>query len=142
MGKLEAKHIEKYLRNQIINPFNDLLKSRAANHLGVDLDNLVKTEKTTIYEGKRTFNVQVIPKKTISYAKAMSEVRSDLDLLLDRNDELISEYQVRRVSNGDQMSLKRIARKLDQSTAKHTTTQNRLEWEYDPIGEFAAISGK
>jgi hypothetical protein len=41
--------------------------------------------------------------------------------------------------NGDHMSLKRIARKLDESLNLHTRTVNRLEWEYDPILEFAAI---
>jgi hypothetical protein len=135
----KAKHIDNYLKNQIINPFNDLLKSKAATSLGIDLDNLRKTERTTIYQGKRAFNVQVIPKRTVSYAKAMREVRTDLELLLSGDDEIRSEYQVRRMRNGDQMSLKRIAQKLDQSTEAHSKTVNRLEWNYDPILEFAVI---
>ncbi len=136
----KAKHIANYLTNQIIKPFNDSLKTKAADYLGVDLENLRKTEKTTIYQGKRAFNIQVIPKRTVSYAKAMREIRSDLDSLLSGDEELRADYHVRRMRNGDQMSLKRITRKLDQSTEAHSKTINRLEWEYDPILEFAAIA--
>ena len=136
----KAKHIANYLSNQIIKPFNELLKIRAADYLGVDLENLRKTEKTTLYQGKRAFNVQVIPKRTVSYAKAMREVRSDLDSLLSGNNELRVDFRVRRMRNGDQMSLKRIAQKFDESTYAHTKLSNRLEWEYDPILEFAAIT--
>lgn len=136
----KAKHIDAYLNNQIIKPFNDALKSRAAEYMGVDLDNLTQTEKTTIYQGKRAFNVQVIPKRTVSYAKAMREIRSDLDSLLSGEDDLRENYQVRRMRNGDQMSLKKISRKVDQATIAHSKTVNRLEWNYDPILEFAAIT--
>jgi len=136
----KAKHIENYLKNQIIEPFNDELKFRAASSLGINLANLRKTERTTIYQGNRAFNVQVIPKRTVSYAKAMSEIRSDLASLLSGDDELRSEYKVRRIGNGDQMSLRRIAKKLDDSLQLHTKTVNRFEWEYDPILEFAAIA--
>ena len=93
----KAKHISNYLTNQIIKPFEDLLKSKAANYLGVDLENLRKTEKTTLYQGKRAFNIQVIPKRTVSYAKAMREIRSDLDSLLSGDDELRTDYHVRRM---------------------------------------------
>jgi len=140
--RAKAKHIENYLKNQIIEPFNDELKSRAANLLGIDLANLRKTEQTTIYQGKRAFNVQVIPKRTIPYAKVMKELRSDLDSLLGGDDELRSEYSVRRMRNGDQMSLKRIAKKLGDSIDLHSKTINRFEWNYDPILEFAAIAPK
>ena len=140
--RAKAKHIENYLKNQIIEPFNDELKSRAANLLGIDLANLRKTEQTTIYQGKRAFNVQVIPKRTIPYAKVMKELRSDLDSLLGGDDELRSEYSVRRMRNGDQMSLKRIAKKMGDSIELHSKTINRLEWNYDPILEFAVIAPK
>lgn len=135
----KAKQIDNYLKNQIIEPFDNELKFRVASSLGLDLENLRNTERTTIYQGNRAFNVQVIPKRTPSYAKAMREVRADLDSLLSGDDELRSKYHVRRMRNGDHMSLKRIARKLDESLNLHTRTVNRLEWEYDPILEFAAI---
>jgi|ETNmetMinimDraft_5_1059913.scaffolds.fasta_scaffold06272_1 hypothetical protein len=136
----KAKHIVNYITNQIIEPFNYELKSLAASSLGIDLENLRKTERTTIYQGKRAFNIQVIPKRNVSYAKAMREVRSDLDSLLGRDDELRAEYSVRRMRNGDQMSLKRIAKKVGDSIDLHSKNVNRLEWSYDPILEFAAIA--
>jgi len=136
----KAKHIDTYLKTQIIEPFNNELKFRAASSLGIDLENLRNTERTTIYQGNRAFNVQVIPKRTVSYAKAMREVRSDLDSLLSGDDELRSEYKVRRIGNGDQMSLRQIGIKLDESRELHTKTVNRLEWVYDPVLEFAAIA--
>jgi len=138
----KAKHIANYITNQIIKPFNENLKSMAAEYLGVDLSNLRKTEKTTIYQGNRAFNIQVIPKQTVSYAKAMREIRTDLDSLLSGENDLRADYQVRRMRNGDQMSLKKIARKVDKATIAHSKTINRLEWNYDPILEFAAITAK
>ena len=41
---------------------------------------------------------------------------------------------------GKYVSLEKLSQRMDELTIENTKTQNRLEWNYNPVLEFAAIA--
>jgi hypothetical protein len=155
LSRFKAKRIDDYLSNEIIKPFDRLLEETALDRLGLDADNLQETARITLSQDNRAFDVKVISRPTIGYRSILMTLFNDkitratgrsgeIFALIDKNvenvDDLIQQFDVKNRMTGRYVSLKRVARRLDELTAEHTKIKKRLEWTYNPILEFAAIA--
>ncbi len=155
LDRFKAKRIDEYLSKEIIKPFNNLVQSTALDLLGLDSDDLQETARTTISRENRAFDVKVISRETIGYAKILKElfntsitrankrsgeIYSLVDSRVEDLGELVERFDVRNRMQGRYISLERVSQRLDQLTEEHTLKRKRLEWTYNPVLEFAAIA--
>ena len=155
LSRCKAKRIDEYLSSEIIKPFNNLVQETTLDLLGLDADNLQETARTTISQDNRAFDVKVISRPTIGYRSILMTLFNDkitrstgrsgeifalIDDKVDNVDDLIQQFDVKNRATGRYVSLERVANRLDELIAEHTKTNTRLEWNYNPILEFAAIA--
>ena len=155
LDRFKAKRIDEYLSSEIIRPFDRLIKETALDRLGLDAENLQETARTTLSQDNRAFNVKVISRPSTAYAailKAMfgdkvarstgrsGEVYSLIDERVSDTSDLTELFEVKRRATGIYVSLEKVRDRLEALTEGHTTTKTRLEWEYNPVLEFAAIA--
>jgi len=155
LDRFKAKRIDDYLSKEIIKPFDNLVKETALDMLGLDSENLQETARTTISRENRAFDVTVISKEIIGYAKILKElfnnsitratkrsgeIYSLIDSRVDDVEDLIQRFDVKNRTGGRYVSLEKLSQRIDELTTENTKTQNRLEWRYNPLLEFAAIA--
>jgi hypothetical protein len=155
LDRFRAKRIDEHLSKDIIKPFNNLIQETALELLGLDSDNLQETARTTISQDNRAFDVKVISRETIGYATILKslfnnsitratgrsgEIYSLIDTRVEAVDDLIQRFDVKNRMQGRYVSLEKLSQRIDELTIEHTTTRKRLEWNYNPILEFAAIA--
>ena len=123
--------------------------------MGLDIDNLQETARTTISQDNRAFDVKVISRETMGYSSILKtlfnnsitrslgrsgELYSFVDDRVTDVDELKTQFAARTRMGNTYVSLKKLAQRVDQLMIENTKTRKRLEWTYNPVLEFAAIA--
>ena len=155
LDRFKAKRIDDHLSKEIIKPFDKLVKETALDMLGLDSDDLQETARTTISRENRAFDVKVISRETIGYSKILKElfntsitratkrsgeIYSLIDSRVEDIGDLVERFNVKNRMQGKYVSLEKLSQRMDELTIENTKTQNRLEWNYNPVLEFAAIA--
>ena len=123
--------------------------------MGLAVENLQETARTTISHGNRAFDVKVISRETVGYSSILKtlfnnsvtrslgrsgELYSFVDDRVTDVDELKERFAARTRLGTTYVSLNKLAQRVDQLEREHTKTRKRLEWSYNPVLEFAAIA--
>ncbi|MDP6845902.1 MAG: hypothetical protein QF460_03035 [Candidatus Nanoarchaeia archaeon] len=155
LDRFKAKRIDEHLSKEYIKPFNQLIEETALDHLGLAVENLQETARTTISHGNRAFDVKVISRETVGYSSILKtlfnnsvtrslgrsgELYSFVDDRVTDVDELKERFAARTRLGTTYVSLNKLAQRVDQLEREHTKTRKRLEWSYNPVLEFAAIA--